>query len=362
MKIFEFNPGIGALSVGFEYFGTNIVTQVQKINKNELFSYNSCHKQQFSVSKDEFIEISKLKDHDLGLLRPDFGISMTQKRFKEVKYYDLWSCLAYIEQFKPKIAIIITPVSVIPYLNTSFNYVEDGFHMVSKDMVVESMQKSGYMAWQLAIDQVQYGVPMYYPVNFYVAVRNDLGKPEDACQPTILHGTSSGKRPYFSVADAIADLSACRYEDACTYSTPSLNTYQAWCRKSAEDTVMNNVSSPVKPEHIELIRNMPEGVMSKVWTEGKIAKGSRSRADRPGDLGPDYHKLTGKGASIHPICPRPFTIREGMRIHGLPDHIILKDDISLNKQAAMVHEQISPLIAGPLHQMIDPYITPQNGF
>lgn len=362
MKIYEFNPGIGALSAGFEYFDENIVTQVQKINKNELFSYNSCHKQQFSVSKDEFIEISKLKDHDLGILRPDFGISMTQKRFKEVKYDELWSCLAYIEQFKPKIAIIITPTSVIPYLNTSFNYVEDGFHMISKDMVIESMQKSGYMAWQLAIDQVQYGVPMYYPVNFYVAVRNDLGRPEDTCQPTILHGTSSSKRPYFTVADAIADLCIYRYEPPYTYSTPPLNTYQAWCRKNTEDIVMNHTLSRQKPEHVELIKNMPEGVMTKKWTEGKIAKGSRSRADRPGDLGPDFHKLTGKGASIHPVCPRPFTIREGMRIHGLPDHIILKDDISLGRQAAMVHEQISPLIAGPLLQMLDPYITPQNGF
>lgn len=355
MKIFEFHPGIGAFSSGFEYFPENQVVQIQKINKNELYSYNLCHKKRFSVEKSEFIDVSKLKKHDLALLKPDFGVSMSQKRFRELKFDELWSCLAYIEAYQPKIAIIITPTAVIPHLNLHQEYVKDEFDMISKDIVLASMQASGYMAWQLTVDQVQCGVPMFSPVNFYVAVRNDLGTPEDTCRPTIRHSTSSGKLPYITTLDALSDLPVNRYEPHNSYCVDPINTYQAWCRRDCGSTVMNNLPHQESEEIVAILNNIQEGSSLKKASEGKIAKGSRAILARPATLSHDFYKIRGGGAAVHPVCPRAFTIREGMRLHGLPDHIHLLDSLSMSKQASIVHQEISPLTAAYVYEFILPY-------
>lgn len=351
MRIFEFNPGIGSFSSGFEQYGGHEVVQVQKISPKEAFSYNLMHKNRFSRDNSDFIDKKRLKKHDLAILKPNFGILMTQKRFKELKMDELWSCLAYLENVRPKIAIIITPTSVIGPLNMAFDYVTDGFGMVSKDIIVKSMQKSDYMVWQMVVDQVQCGVPMYYPVNFYVAVRNDLGSVDDVKYPTVHYGVSRGKMPYTTILDALSDLPVNEYEDYKKYPTSPVTTYQAWCRQHVASEITHNEPQEIT-SHLKFVK---QGVPLSKVPQIKENKGKRAILSRPAKIGHNFHLIKGNGACIHPICHRAFTIREGARLHGLQDHLKFRSDVSLNQQAKMIHESISSLTAAHLLEMLDPF-------
>lgn len=353
MKIFEFNPGIGTFSLGFEFFPENSVVQVQKIDKRSLSTYNFAHKNDFSAEKSQYIDINSLKKHDLGILMPDFGISMTRQYVKSLKMDDLWSTLAYIEQFSPKMVLILTPPAIIPHVNMASEYVTDGFDMVSKDIIIQSMQRSGYMCWQFVVDQVQCGVPMYYPVNFYVGVRDDLGDISDTQMPPIRYGIEDSKMPYTTVMDAIADLPI-DPEEYDTYTSDPLNTYQAWCRQGKSKKLYNN-----KPQHppndlLTYLIKLKEG-RSLAEISSKY-RGRRAILNRPSQLRHDFHKIRGSGNTIHPVLHRVFTIREGMRLHGLPDHVRLPDNLAPGNQAKMVHESISPLTAYYVSQILDPYL------
>lgn len=355
MRIFEFNPGLGTFSSGFEQYGGHEVVEVQKITSKEIFSFNLTHKNGFSHDNSDFIDKKRLKKHDLAILKPNFGILMTQKRFKELNLDELWSCLAYLEEIRPKIAIIITPTSVISPLNMAFDYVTDGFGMVSKDIVVKSMQKSDYMVWQLVVDQVQCGVPMYYPVNFYVAIRNDLGSVNDMRYPTIHYGITRGKMPYTTILDALSDMPTEEHGDYKKYPTSPINTYQAWCRQHVGSEITHN-EPRIEPQEITShLKFVKQGVPLSKVAQIKENKGKRAILARPAKIGHNFHLIKGNGACIHPTCHRAFTIREGARLHGLQDHLRFRSDVASSLQAKMIHESISPLTAVHILEMLDPY-------
>lgn len=357
MKIFEFNPGIGSFSSGFEKFGPFEVTQVQNISPEEAFAYNIIHKHQFSRNNSQFINEKRLKKHDLAILKPDFGILMTQKRFKDINLDQLWSCLAYLKAHQPKIAIIITPTSVIKSLNMAFGYVTDGFDMVSKDIVIESMQKSGYMAWQLVVNQVQCGVPMYYPVNFYIAVRNDQGNIDEMNTPKIHYGISKGKMPYTTISDALSDLPG-EGDDYAYYAHIPKNSYQAWCRQYSKTEITLNRPKNEPDSITKCLSNVKQGVPLSKVDDIKENKGKRAIYNRPADIGYNFHLIKGNGACIHPLYPRAFTLREGARLHGLQDHINFPTHISEKRIAEIIHQSISPLTASYVLGIIKPYIHP----
>lgn len=357
MKIFEFNPGIGTFSLGFETLGDYEVVQTLKITNNELYTYNKLHKHSFKASIEPNIRGTKLKKHDFGILRPDFGVTMANKRPKSINMDDLWACLSYIHLQRPKIALIITPPPVIKLLNTHPSYVKDGFGMASKDIVLASMLKSGYNCWQFVVDQVQCGVPMYYPVNFYLGVREDVVDGDEMHLPEVQYGISVGKLPYTTVLDALGDLPVNTYEHYSDYPSEPVNSYQGWARHHACDKIRNN--QPHRPPHDALpyLYQLKPGCALRNLEGCMIAKGKRARLDRPATISADFYKMTGSGYTIHPISHRPFTIREGMRLHGLPDHAVLKKGLSTSTQAHMVHEGISPLTAYYIMGMIQSYLT-----
>ena len=330
MRIFEYHPGIGTFSSGIEKNFKHKVVQVQNISSLECSSYNISHLHQFTPNNSNFINYDSLKKHDFAILKPDFGISITQKRFNSLKMDELYSCLNYIAKYRPKIVIIITPPHVIKSLNYNHSYVTDGFDMVSKDIVIQALQSCDYMAWQLVIDQVQCGVPMYYPVNFYIGIDQSLGDVRDTESPSILYGSGSDKLPYHTVYDAISDLGP----DQDAYLSQPINAYQLWCRED-ETKLRNHIPKELNSSDLK-----------------------RALFTRPADIGSNFYLPNGIGFPCHPSYSfnRAFTIREGMRLHGIPDYIYLSDRIHIKQQAYMVHEQISPLTAINLYSMIKPYI------
>lgn len=354
MKIFEFQPGIGTLSAGFEAYGDYEVVQVQKISSQEVYTYNLMHKNRFRADKSDFINQKRLKNHDLAILRPNFGILMTQNRAKKAKLDELWSCLAYIEKTEPKIAIILTPAIVIKHLNIGFKYVTDGFNMVSKDIIIESMQKSGYMVWQVVIDQLQCGVPQYYPVNFYIGVRSDQGDIDDMQLPTIQYGARKERIPFHTIKDALSDLPT-QQNPSKTYNIEPQNSLQAWYRQHTESELTHNEFHTVKTDVLPYIQDMKQGASINKNTNIKGGKGKRAIWNQPAILSHNFHKIKSTGTSIHPYDQRPFTIREGARLHGIQDHIHFRSDTSIPIQAQMIHESISPLTSVYLIEMLKPY-------
>ena len=50
------------------------------------------------------------------------------------------------------------------------------------------------------------------------------------------------------------------------------------------------------------------------------------------------------GDSIHPIEDRPFSIREGCRIHGLPDRLSFDLKTPRKVLGRMIHSSVAPAI------------------
>ena len=56
----------------------------------------------------------------------------------------------------------------------------------------------------------------------------------------------------------------------------------------------------------------------------------------------DFYLASSNGPSIHPIYDRPFTIREGCRLSGLPDNLSFDLKVSIKEVAKMIATAVPP--------------------
>ena len=342
MKIFEYRPFLGSLSLGLERFSQNEVVEVANLPKITAFSYNNTHKQWFLSNFSSIQDYETQKEYDLAILNPNLGENIAKQGKPNFKITDLVDCLRFLEYEKPKFAIITVNINAIPLLNIAKDYVRDGFNQLSMDFVIDNLQKMGYKAHLVALDEASYGIPSHKHVAMYIATPNDF----DLKFPEGLYNQfGRGKyNRYRTIADAIGDLGEMGEWSA--YSCDAQNVYQRYIRRGMPRVTWHFLKRKVTDKQRDTIRCIRQG--SNAQKTKKVRQNSgynRPKWDKVSPpLGPRFYMVSGRYPNIHPLEDRPFTIREGMRILGLPDNISFELKVPLQDVAKIIVDSISPTI------------------
>ena len=342
MKILEYRPNFGTLSLGFENFSKNEVVDVVNLSKEAFYGYNRIHKQFFPTSFDPIATYQPKTKVDLAILNPEFGENVAGRGASNFFYYDFQSCLDFLENNHPEFAIFQTETDVVPLINTAKEYVRDGFGQLSKDRLIYSLQKMGYKAYLLVIDEANYGIPLHRSFAFYVAGPEDF----DFRFPKAFYNASG--RGNFSkfrtVADAIGDLGV--MGDWVPYGTDAQNVFQRRLRNEGGKVTWHHPPK-IKEATKEKISLVVQGSNNETPKASARSRGyNRAKWDsicRCMDA--RFYLLSSRnGDSLHPIQNRPFSFREGCRIHGLPDK--LSFDLKTNRAqlGTMIHNSVAPAI------------------
>lgn len=342
MKIFEYKPKLGGLSLGLERFSQNEVVEVANLSKIASYSYNNTHKQWFFPDFSAISDYETEKDYDLAILSPFLGEKIDRKGKNNFKINELFDSLAFLEREKPKFAIINVDNKAIPLLNIAKDYVRDGFGQVSMDIVIDKLQKMGYKAHLVAIDEADYGVPMHKYLGMYIATPMDF----NLKFPKGLY-TQYGRgkyNKYRTIADAIGDLG--KMSEWSAYSSAPQNVYQRYIRRGMPKVTWHMLRRKISDKQTEVIKHIREGSKANSTESVKQTAGYvRPKWDRicP-TLDSKFYTISSKGPSLHPHKDRPFTVREGMRIMGLPDNISFELSVSNKDAAELAVNSISPTI------------------
>lgn len=343
MKILEYRPNFGTLSAGFENFSENEVAEVVKLTNDAYYGYNRIHKQWFPTSLASISTFKPKNSIDLAIFNPIFGEKIAKKGKDNFFFYDFQDCLNFLEQNLPKFAIFQTEVDVIPFVNTAIDYVRDGFGQLSKDRIIYSLQQMGYKAHLVVLDEADYGIPIHRSFAFYVATPEDF----DFRVPKPLY-TATGKGSYSkyrTIADAIGDLGATG--DWVEYKTDPQNTYQKLLRDENVPRVTWHHPSNIKSSTKKKIASVKQGSNNETSVAKSRSKGyNRAKwKDICRCMDTKFYLVSSKGGdSIHPLENRPFSIREGCRIHGLPDKLSFDLKTSRSSIASMIHNSVAPAI------------------
>ena len=343
MKILDCEGNFGCLSSGFEHFSQNEVVEAIKIAKDGEYGYNSIHKSWLPRTKRTFSDINGDLKVDLAIFRPDIGENIARKGSKNFKINDFQASLDFLAEILPKFAIFQTEVDAIPFLNVADDYTKDGFGQVSKDIVVNRLQQMGYKAYLLVLDEADFGVPIHRDLAFYIAAPSDCR----IQQPKVLYTSTGrhGRKKYMTVRGAISDLG--NLGEYVSYSSEPKNMFQAKMRNPNGKVTHNFVRFKLKERARKLIPTIQQGSNNETKVPNARSKGyNRAKWD---DIyrcsSSNFYLATDKvGDSIHPIANRPFTIREGCRLHGLPDQLTFDLKTPQKSIAMMIHQSASPAI------------------
>lgn len=356
MNILEYRPNFGTLSAGFESFFKNDVVEVVKLDKNANYGYNRIHKQWSLSSFQPISTYDPEYDIDLAIFNPDFGKNVGRKGKENFYFYDFQACLSFLEENLPEFAVFQTEKDVIPLVNTAPDYVRDGFGQLSKDRIVYLLQKMGYKAHLVVLDEADYGIPLHRNFAFYIATPKDFNL--KIPKPRF---TATGRGMYNkfrTIADAIGDLGP--MGDWVEYSCRPQNSYQRRLRDEKVDKVTWHHPSKIKESTKEKITSIKQGSNNDTFIPSGRSKGyNRAKWDdicRSMDA--QFYLVSSKlGDSIHPIENRPFSIREGCRIHGLPDQLSFDLKTPRKVLGEMIHSSVAPtigeILALALHSEID---------
>lgn len=346
MKIFEYKPNLGTLSLGLERFPQNEVVEVANLSKIASFSYNNTHKQWFLPNFSNISEYETENDYDLAILHPFLGEKIGRKGKSNFQTADLTDCLRFLEYERPEFAIITVDPNAVELLNCANSYVRDGFGEVSRDMVIDNLQKMGYKAHFVALDEASYGVPVHKYIAMYVATPNDF----DMKFPIGLYNRyGRGKyNRYRTIADAIGDLE--QIGEWVPYKSEPQNVYQRYIRRGMERITWNFHKRKLSADKKSVISHIPQGSNAKKTKNVDKKVGYvRPRWDRICPvLDEKFYTISSRGPSVHPLKDRPFTIREGMRIMGLPDNISFDLKDPYQEVARLVVNSVSPTIGEAL--------------
>lgn len=343
MNILDYNPNFGTFSSGFEIFSKNEVVDVVKLSGDAVYGYNRIHKQYANPTLEQ-ISTYKPENHiDLAIFRPDFGENIGGRSKSSFYFYDFQACLSFLESNMPEFAIFQTEVGVIPLVNNAPKYVRDGFNQPSKDRIIYLLKEMGYEAYLVVLDEAEYGIPLHRRFAFYVATPNgfDFGMPKSL----FTAAGQGGRRRFRTVGDAIGDLKT--MGEWAEYSCRPQNQYQRWMREDGVNNVTWHQKPKIQAKTLEKIRAVQPGKGNTANGHGGRSGGyNRARWDRicPAMDHKFYLASSTGGDSIHPIADRPFSIREGCRIHGLPDRLSFDLKTQPKDLAKMIHYSVAPAI------------------
>lgn len=343
MKILEYKPDFGTFSAGFESFSQNEVVDTVKLDKNSVYGYNRIHKQWAPASLNSIATYEPEKHVDLAIFNPDFGEKISRRGKENFFFYDFQSCLSFLEYNRPSYAIFKTEIDVIPLVNNAPDYVRDGFGQLSKDRIIYLLQKMGYKAYLIVIDEADYGIPIHRSFAFYVAVPKNMNL---VMPKPLFTATGRGKySKYRTIAEAISDLGS--MGDWVEYSSGPLNSYQKWLRDDNVDRVTWHHPPNIKSSTKKKISSVKQGSNNDTFKPSARSRGYNRAIWHDVCRGMDesfYLVSSRLGDSIHPIQNRPFTIREGCRIHGLPDRLSFDLSTPRKDLAKKIHNSVAPAI------------------
>lgn len=343
MKILEYRPNFGTLSSGFENFRENEVVEVLNLTNDAYYGYNRIHKQWFPTSLSSIASYEAQKSIDLAILNPNFGETVGRKGKDNFFFYDFQDCLTFLRQNMPKFAIFQTEVDVIPLVNNAPEYIRDGFGQLSKDRVIYFLQKMGYKAYLVVLDEASYGVPLHRSFAFYIATPEDF----DFRMPKPLY-TATGKGSYSkfrTVKEAIGDLG--NMGEWVEYTSGPQNMYQKSMREKNVQKVTWHHAPNIKSSTKKKIALIQQGSNNETSVAKGRSKGyNRAKwSDICRCMDASFYLVSSKGGdSVHPIQNRPFTIREGCRMHGLPDRLSFDLKTSRKAIGKMIHNSVAPAI------------------
>lgn len=343
LRILEYNPNFGTISAGFENFGENEVTDVLKLSKDAEYGYNSIHKQWFSASFSSISSYEPKKSVDLAIFNPEFGEKVNRKGAANFFFSDFQNCLDFLDLHYPKFAIFQTEPDAIKYINTAPEYVRDGFGSPSRDQIIYSLSSMGYKSYLLVINEAGYGIPLHRKFAFYIAVPEDfiLRVPKP-----LFTATGKGNySKYRTVGDAIGDLD--KMGEWVPYGCEAQNSYQKIMQNEKTGKTTWHHTSKIRDTTKKKIKYIKQGSNNDTSVPKCRSKGyNRAKWDAIcRGMDEQFYLATSKlGDSIHPTQNRPFTIREGCRIHGLPDRLSFDLKTSKSRLAKLIHNSPSPLI------------------
>lgn len=342
MKIFEYNPILGTFSMGLEFFSQNEVVEVLNLRKNSEFSYNKTHKQWFLPNFSDISSYITENSYDLAILNPQIGEKIGKRGKINFKIDDIQACLQFLERELPKFAIFTFNLDVIPLLNIGEEYVRDGFGQLSKDFLIGSLQNLGYDAYLVAIDEANYGISMHRGVALYIATPKGFKMTFPA---GLFRRIATQKYSKFrTIADAIGDLQ--KLGEWVPYRSQPQNVYQRHLRRGLDRVTWNFLYRPPSMDQFETISKIRQGSKAADTKEVRQKAGYvRPKWNRicP-TLDDRFYMISSKAPCLHPLENRPFTIREGMRIMGLPDNVSFDLKTPRREIATMLMQSISPVI------------------
>lgn len=341
-RILDYRPNFGTFSAGFEVFADSEVSEVVQMPKDAYFGYNSIHKQWFLPSMTSISTFEPAKKVNLALFNPNFGENVGKKAKDNFYFYDFQSCLDFLENNLPEFAIFQTELEVVSLLNNATDYVRDGFNQVSKDRLIYKLQDLGYQAYLVVIDEAGYGIPLHRSFAFYIATPIDF---ELRIPKPLFTATGRGSySKYRTVAEAIGDLG--RMGNWVEYECEAQNSYQKLLRNEGGRVTWHHPPN-IKESSKEKIASIKQGSNNNTKVPKSRSKGyNRAKWNsicRCMDT--QFYLVSSRlGDSIHPIANRPFTIREGCRIHGLPDSLSFDLKTPRKSVAKMIHNSVAPAI------------------
>lgn len=232
--------------------------------------------------------------------------------------------------------------------------------------VTATLRKLGYRCAADVVRAADYGVPQLRHRFIMVGVRG-VGNP--VTFPAHTHSergggnlfetaTAGGYRPHVTLRDAISDLppvASGTGVNGVDYPGPALSDYQRLMR-AGSGTLWNHWASDTAPVNLGRIgfvpeggnwKDIPAGLLPPRFFQCRLTDHSttyaRPRWDHPSfTLTALFGNVTA-GAFTHPSQDRAFTVREGARIHGFPDHFRFMGP--LNSQYRQIGNAVPPLLA-----------------
>lgn len=337
LKVIDFDAGLGGFTTGLEKLDSFEVVGAPLLNEKNNLCYNLNHKNFFEYD----VEDKKGIDFDIATFTPNFGEKYNRKGCANFSYNDINRFILWINNNSPKIFVIITNPDIIPFMKIDnvLSYTADEWPVYD---LIHSRLSSNYNIYQFVIDGAKYGVPQHKKINFYLGfdknISNNILK---------IPQYTYKNNDFITIKDAIGDIMLDNYSD---YSS----TYIIYCRQN----------NPKITWHAPNYRYHDN---CSVVAEGSSAKKTSELTQKTGYNRPKFNKIcpplftdfyttSSKWASIHPIKNRPFTIREGARLFGLPDTFVWNSKLSNKEVANLIFNSTSPIFGTVVGEIILNYI------
>lgn len=337
MKIIDFDHGVGGLTNGLEMCGDFEVIEAPFLNNINSLCYNLNHKNLFEIGKYKIDG-----EYDIANFVPSFGEGFLRRGAKNFDFSEINKIFDFIEKYTPKIVVICTIPEVIQFLEEKqLNYTIDGWPMYD---TVLSKLNNHYNVFQFVIDGADYGVPQHKKKNFYLCIRRDIPINEFSMPKR----RYSIKKGFVSIRDAIGDIEGSEYIE---YKSE----YIQFCKK---DNPQRLTWHDFNYRSQETCSHIYEGSSARKTSDVSQVTGYiRPKYDKicP-NLSFDFYRVSSKKASIHPSQNRPFSIREGARLFGLPDTYVWNSNLSNKIVANEIYNSISPIFGIVLGEILQKII------